>query len=116
MAFKDNLKKIRTECDITQEELAKYLNVTRPTIAGYEARGKEPDYKTLIMISDYFHVSIDYLLTGQDYSGNINNVNTDEEYKRDLIQEINQKISILSESELEKLLDYTEYLLYERTH
>lgn len=67
MSFGENLKKIRTNRNITQQQLADYLNVTRPTIAGYETKGKEPDFKTLIMISQYFDVSIDYLIKGSIY-------------------------------------------------
>ena len=50
MVFKDVLKKLRTENGITQEELATLLNVTRPTVAGYETKGKEPDFKILILL------------------------------------------------------------------
>jgi len=63
--FPNILKTLRKENNVTQEELAKYLNVTRPTIAGYEARNKQPDYEKLAMIADFFHVTIDYLITGE---------------------------------------------------
>ena len=67
MTFGNILKELRTSTGTTQKQLADYLNVTRPTIAGYETKGKEPDYKVLILIASYFHVSTDYLLTGSNY-------------------------------------------------
>lgn len=65
LQFPHILKTLRKENKVTQEELANYLNVTRPTIAGYESRNKQPDYEKLVLISDFFHVTIDYLLTGE---------------------------------------------------
>ena len=35
MSFATRLKKLRNARHVTQQELADYLNVTRPTIAGY---------------------------------------------------------------------------------
>ena len=47
MRFAAMLKKLREEKAITQEALAKELGVTRSTIAGYETKGKQPDYERL---------------------------------------------------------------------
>jgi transcriptional regulator with XRE-family HTH domain len=111
MIFKDVLKELRTKNGITQEELANYLNVTRPTIAGYETKGKEPDYATLISISDFFNVSIDYLLTGTDAQISTIDDESDNSLENDLILEIYTKAKTLSPSELERLLDYENLLL-----
>lgn len=48
------------------DKLAQYLHVNRATIAGYEVKGKEPRYETLIKLADYFDVSIDYLFTEEE--------------------------------------------------
>ncbi len=62
MDFGKRLKMIRKLHNVTQQELADTLNISRSTIAGYETKGKEPDYATLIRISDYFNISVDNLL------------------------------------------------------
>jgi transcriptional regulator with XRE-family HTH domain len=62
MLFKDRLKALRVDHDITQREIAEYLNVSRTAYSGYENFGNEPDYFTLVKIPDYFDVSLDYLL------------------------------------------------------
>ena len=62
MSFGEKLKYLRTIHNTTQQELADHLKVTRPTIAGYETKGKEPDYNTLYSIAKYFHTSVDYLI------------------------------------------------------
>lgn len=64
MKFAATLKELREERHITQKTLAEHLKVTRSTIAGYETKGKQPDYERLIRIAKYFHVTTDYLLTG----------------------------------------------------
>jgi len=60
--FGKRLKELREGKGITQEELAEHLGVGRPTIAGYETKGKQPDFEKLSKIADFFNCSIDYLL------------------------------------------------------
>ena len=76
-SFAARLKKLRNTRNVTQQDLADYLNVTRPTIAGYETKGKEPNYNTLSMIASYFDVSIDYLLTGREFPDSLNPFSTE---------------------------------------
>ena len=64
MNFANTLKSLRELNDVTQEELEAYLKVSRPTIAGYETKDRQPDFEKLIKIAEYFNVSIDYLITG----------------------------------------------------
>ena len=55
------LKEIRKQEGISQEEIAKFLNITQSAYSNYENDNREPDYKTLVKLSEYFDVSIDYL-------------------------------------------------------
>ena len=56
------LKELRKTKDITQEELAKQLQLSPSAIGMYETGRREPDFETLQRIADYFHVSTDYIL------------------------------------------------------
>lgn len=56
------LKELRKTKDITQEELAKQLQLSPSAIGMYETGRREPDFDTLQKIADYFHVSTDYIL------------------------------------------------------
>ncbi|MDE6520278.1 MAG: helix-turn-helix domain-containing protein [Ruminococcus sp.] len=60
------LKELRKNKKITQQRLAIELNMEQNTISRYENEVREADYKSLIAIADYFHVSIDYLLERTD--------------------------------------------------
>ena len=66
MKFSSTLKYLREENNVTQEDLAKYLGISRSAVAGYETKGKQPDFERLLMIADYFKVSTDYLLRGDE--------------------------------------------------
>lgn len=70
MLLNTRLKELRKENGITQSELAKSLNVSRSSIAMYENGERIPSYETLEVISDFFNVSILYLLGKKsvDYS------------------------------------------------
>jgi repressor LexA len=56
------LKDLRIKNNITQIELAKCLGVSRSAISLYELGLREPYYKFLRAVADYFDVSMDYLL------------------------------------------------------
>lgn len=60
------LRELRKSKRITQQRLAIELNLNQNSISRYESGEREADYKTLIALSDYFQVSIDYLLERTD--------------------------------------------------
>ena len=57
-----NLKKLRIEKNLTLRELATVLEMGNSSLSQYESGTRQPDFKTLKKIADYFNVSIDYLL------------------------------------------------------
>lgn len=60
------LRELRRARHITQLKLAIDLNMSQNTISRYERGEREPGIAELILIADYFHVSIDYLLERTD--------------------------------------------------
>ena len=57
-----HLKEIRTDNDIKQKEIASYLNVSQNTYSQYETGVISLTAEILIKLSDFYNVSIDYLL------------------------------------------------------
>ena len=53
---------LRREKGITQETLAKYLNVTNQTVSKWESGQCYPDIQLLPEIADFFGISVDELL------------------------------------------------------
>lgn len=60
--FQDILKDLRLEKNIGQVELAKALNVSKGIISLWENGLREPSMNSLILLADFFDVSIDYLV------------------------------------------------------
>lgn len=65
------LKELREAKHLSQVRLAMELNLSQNSISRYENLEREAGYETLIMLADYFHVSLDYLL-GRTDNPNIN--------------------------------------------
>lgn len=60
--FSKKLKELRIEKELTQAQLAKLLLVDQRSISNWEKGTREPDFSTLVMIAEFFHVTTDYLL------------------------------------------------------
>lgn len=56
------LRELRKNFNISQEELAQYLNVGRTAISNYESGSTMPSLEILDKLANYFGVSTDYLL------------------------------------------------------
>lgn len=57
-----NLKGLRIEKGISQQQLAALLGLSQQSINKYENHQVEPDITTLCAMADFFHCSIDYLV------------------------------------------------------
>ncbi len=71
MNFSEQIKKIRKEQKLTQEQFASQLNVTRQAVSNWENDKNLPDIEMLITISDVFHVSLDSLIKGKEDMNNM---------------------------------------------
>ena len=65
MTFGETLKRLRQRNNISQDELAKKLNVKQYVISSWEIERSEPNIEQIKFLSDYFNVPTDYLL-GKD--------------------------------------------------
>lgn len=62
MTFGEKLQKLRAREGISQDRLAELLDVSRQAVSKWERDETMPEAEKLIRISDYFHVTTDYLL------------------------------------------------------
>lgn len=60
--FQDIFKRLRKQADLTQDQLAAELQLSRSAISMYERGEREPDFETLEAIADYFNVDMNYLI------------------------------------------------------
>ena len=76
MALSDKLYMLRKKSGLSQEQLAEQLIVSRQAISKWESGQSVPESEKLIAISNYFDVSLDYLL--KDENENESNDNAPE--------------------------------------
>lgn len=61
MDFAARFAELRADNDIKQKDLAQLLNVSVSAVSHYEKGLNTPDLGSLILLADYFNVSLDYL-------------------------------------------------------
>lgn len=64
--FNERLRQLRTSKDLSQAEFAKQINISKSSVNMYERGEREPNFKILEIIADYFNVDMDYLLGKSD--------------------------------------------------
>ena len=64
MDFGTQIKKLRNSRNLTQEQLAQKLNVSRQTISSWENNRNLPDLEMIVHISQLFKMSLDQLILG----------------------------------------------------
>ena len=67
MSFAENLKSIRKKQNITEEQLADLLSVSRQAVSKWESGVVYPETETLLMISKKLNVSLDYLFEDRNH-------------------------------------------------
>ena len=66
MDFCDKLKKLRKDNNLTQEEFAEKIFVTRTAVSKWETGNGYPSLESLKLIADLFQMKIDELLSDDD--------------------------------------------------
>ena len=66
MSFGENLVSLRKRKGVSQEQLAEVLGLTRQTVSKWELNQSTPDLQYIVHISEYFNVSLDYLIKGEE--------------------------------------------------
>lgn len=64
--FNERLKECRNNNKIYQKQMAELLEITSRNYQRYEAGTLEPNIDKLILLADYFNVSLDYLVGRSD--------------------------------------------------
>lgn len=108
----ENLKKIRNERNISQKTVADFLGVSQQAYANYENGKRQPEYKILAILADYFNVSVDYLLGREEIkkAPAVAEAPTRENLRFALSGEVNGP---LKEEQVDEVLEFARFI-YER--
>ena len=61
------LRKVRKDRNLNQLKVAMDLNISRDALSHYENGKRKPSLEMLNKLSEYFNVSIDYLINGKEF-------------------------------------------------
>ena len=64
MNIADRIQHLRKSKGLSQEELADKIGVSRQAVSKWESEQSTPDIEKIILLSDYFETTTDYLLKG----------------------------------------------------
>ena len=64
MNIADRIQLLRKSKGISQEELADKIGVSRQAVSKWESEQSTPDIEKIILLSDYFQTTTDYILKG----------------------------------------------------
>lgn len=62
-SLSDKLRYLRINRNLTQNDVGKYLSMTRQGYAHYEKGTRSPDYQTLLKLADFYQLSVDDLVS-----------------------------------------------------
>ena len=91
------IKELRNKNKISQKDFAKIIGAAPNTVCNWENGNREPDNDTLIKISEYFGVTVDYLL-GRDAPKPADNDLTPEE-QLDVAKQIDEIVANMEHNE-----------------
>ena len=69
--FSNQIKKLRASQNLTQEQMAQKLNISRQAVSNWENDRNLPDIEMLISISKTFNISLDDLILGENEMNNM---------------------------------------------
>lgn len=93
MNFGETLFKLRKEKNLSQEDVADKLNVTRQTVSKWETNQSTPDFDKIVPLCELFGISTEELLTGRKPEENNTQVENqeDEQEKVPTKEEVRKK-------------------------
>ena len=66
MKLSERIQHLRKSRGMSQEELAEKIGVSRQAVSKWESEQSMPDLEKVILLSDFFGVTTDYLLKGRE--------------------------------------------------
>lgn len=66
MKFNDNLRNLRLQRKMTQMKLAESIGTSQSAVAAWENQTREPDFRTIQKLADFFNVPLSALLPSDD--------------------------------------------------
>lgn len=98
------LRELRVINNLTQQELADKIDITRFTYCNYENEKTQPPIDLLIKIANYFNVSLDYLCGNEQTTKDIIYLDNLSKEQKEYISFAKDKTVSIADIELQKLI------------
>lgn len=105
MNVADRIQNLRKTKGISQEQLADAIGVSRQAVSKWEGEQTTPDIDKIILMSEYFDVTTDYLLKGIESTGEIEHKTVGDVIDQKILTEKN-------EEHVKKILKYLFYVFF----
>ena len=103
----NRIRELRKKKNLTMKDLGDAIGVAESTVSLYETGKRQPDQETLLLLANFFHVSLDYLV------GRINNEKPTA-IGDGLDRELIDLMSGLSPQEVQRVRDFVAGLIASR--
>lgn len=108
MNLPEKIQTLRKEKQLSQEELAEKLDISRQSVSKWESGLAMPEIDKLIILSEIFEVTTDYLLKDGEPVNNVISVSEDLPEKEELIEE--EKRNLIFQVKYQTILTYSALL------
>lgn len=96
----ERLTELRIKNNMTQEEFAEYMCVTRQSVSKWETDKTYPDVEKLIKIAELYNVTLDYLVRGQEVVEETVQIESQEEIKSFELNDNENSLKITEDNEI----------------
>jgi len=103
MNVADRIQNLRKTKGISQEQLADAIGVSRQAVSKWEGEQSTPDLEKIILMSDFFDVTTDYLLKGIEPANEIEHMTVGDIVDKKILTNTNEK-------RMKKILKYVLYV------
>lgn len=104
MNVADRIQSLRKMKGVSQEQLADAIGVSRQAVSKWESEQSLPDMEKVILMSDYFDVTTDYILKGIEPTKETEHLTVGDVIDKRLLTDTNGK-------RVKKILQYLFYVL-----
>ncbi len=103
MNVADRIQNLRKIKGISQEQLAEAIGVSRQAVSKWESEQSTPDLEKIVLMSDFFDVTTDYLLKGIEPTNEIEHMTVGDVIDNKILTDANGK-------RMKKILRYVLYV------
>ena len=103
MNVADRIQNLRKIKGISQEQLAEAIDVSRQAVSKWESEQSTPDLEKIVLMSDFFDVTTDYLLKGIEPTNEIEHMTVGDVIDNKILTDTNGK-------RMKKILRYALYV------